>query len=303
MKNKPIIAIYGQTGVGKSTIVNYLMRIPLEVTRGDLNKMVVKVDEDYEGEIKCKIGQCLVLSETLHSKGYSVIEEMIDEGEDCSVQICDNPGFGETRGDSFAVVTYLSMDKAIEVCKSINAIVVVVSFNEVSDRSSSQIFINLMRHMFELFPDLEDTASKTFSRFFILVTKCPKGTSKKKEDYISLFSKNVREFKKMQEGAAESKFAENIKIFEMLKEVCQERLDFVDIEERQEAITLLKKYGGTKACISKDEYKGCFNNTKEINKFVSEIDTAAYSWSELIFKSFYEALPESIKRSKKAIKK
>ena len=76
----------------------------------------------------------------------------------------------------------------------------------------------------------------------------------------------------------------------------------MDIEERQEAITLLNKYGATKASINKDEYKGSFNNTKEINKFVSEIDTAAHSWSELIFKPFYEVLPDSIERSKGEIR-
>lgn len=60
MKDKNIIAFYGNTGSGKSTSINYFMDVPLEITKNDFGLSIVKLKEYKKGY--CTIGHSNVLS-------------------------------------------------------------------------------------------------------------------------------------------------------------------------------------------------------------------------------------------------
>jgi energy-coupling factor transporter ATP-binding protein EcfA2 len=147
MKGRYLIAFYGTTGSGKSTSVNYFLRLPLQY-KEDSGKRIVQIDEEnlkQRDQIRkndCKIGHSAVLSETLYSRGYCIPLEELEEDEEYlkTVVLCDHPGFGDTRGSQYEICANLSMDRTIEVCKALRAIVLVVPFDSITaDRSSKFI--------------------------------------------------------------------------------------------------------------------------------------------------------------------
>ena len=84
--------------------------------------------------------------------------------------MCDNPGFKDTRGASYELCTNFSIDRAIEVCASVNSIVLIIPYEAVTSDRGSQL-ITLIRELEERFPRLLDEKSSSFERFFILITK------------------------------------------------------------------------------------------------------------------------------------
>lgn len=73
--------------------------------------------------------------------------------------LCDHPGFGDTRGVQYEICTNLSMDRAIEVCNSLRAIVLVVSYDTITERGSNQKFMSMIDSLNEKFPALFDSSS------------------------------------------------------------------------------------------------------------------------------------------------
>lgn len=147
MSNKSIISFYGNTGAGKSTAVNYFTRIPLKKVPNACGELVVEIVDteltEEETKNRCVIGQSSGISETVCSKGYTIAHSRITEQDEAPIKeivFCDNPGFKDTRGASYGIVTNLSMDRAIEVCASVKAIVLVVPYESMfSDKGNNII--------------------------------------------------------------------------------------------------------------------------------------------------------------------
>lgn len=118
-----------------------------------------------------KIGHSNVISETVFSRGFALPEEQISNSEQYlqNVVLCDNPGFNDTRGTSYEICTNLSMDRAISVCRSIKAIVLVVPFETIfADRGAR--LTTLISELLEKYPMLLKDR-QIFERFFLLITK------------------------------------------------------------------------------------------------------------------------------------
>ena len=101
---------------------------------------------EEEIENRCTIGQSNGISETLFSKGFQISRTRLNNVDNAILEdlvFCDNPGFNDTRGTSYDICTNLSMDRAVEVCKSIKAIVLLVPYETlVLDRGNH--IVNLM---------------------------------------------------------------------------------------------------------------------------------------------------------------
>ena len=84
--------------------------------------------------------------------------------------LCDNPGFLDTRGTDYEICTNLSIDQAIDKCKSIKSIVLVVPFSIFTLDRANHIF-SLIYSMKERFPEIMEINSPTNKSFHILITK------------------------------------------------------------------------------------------------------------------------------------
>lgn len=115
-KCKQSTLVIGNTGAGKSTLINYLLGYKLVPVEDDLTgEISIEVDSTETGY--AKIGQSLLHSETLYSKTY--------EGSDGNTY-CDCPGFNETRGDIFKIATGISIKATLNAFDSVKGIIVVI---------------------------------------------------------------------------------------------------------------------------------------------------------------------------------
>ena len=87
--------------------------------------------------VKSKISHSMVVSETLYSKGFTINPKRIEEYGSYinKTKICDNPGYNDTRGSDFRICTKMSMDRAIDVCASISAIVLIIPWDWFCNRN------------------------------------------------------------------------------------------------------------------------------------------------------------------------
>ncbi len=174
LRGKSIIAMYGNTGGGKSTTTNYLIGVSLEYFVNSYGDRVVRVKSGAEES--AKIGQSLSTSETIYSKGYAL--KMSPEMEEelgglikmANLALCDNPGFGDTRASEYELVTNLSMDRAITECLHVKAVALVVPY-EIFSLERAIHFIDLMNQVAERFPKILDYKEKHFQALYIFITK------------------------------------------------------------------------------------------------------------------------------------
>ena len=117
--------------------------------------------------------------------------------------MCDNPGFNDTRGTAYEICTNLTMDRAIETCRSIKAIVLVLPYPSV-DLDRSNHLISLINLMEERFPNLLNHKSSVFSRFFILISKSTLD-SQNTDNLAQKFAQMAEEYKKIAKTSSNDK--------------------------------------------------------------------------------------------------
>ncbi len=105
-KAHPRILFFGNTGAGKSTLINYLMGVPLELGRGEAGDDVVRVVTQAEPVSHAEIGQGIGTSHTSAIKRFTT-----SDGEKETVDLYDLPGLLDNRGEIFNAMTNVAMDQ------------------------------------------------------------------------------------------------------------------------------------------------------------------------------------------------
>ena len=120
IKGKDLVLVVGNTGSGKSTVINYLLgnQMVKQIHKG---KRVFKGTTQDE-TMYPKIGLSN-LSETLYSSIY--------HDHKSNIYWCDCPGFGENRGITEEILAEMNLEIAIKLANSIKAIVIVINSHEL----------------------------------------------------------------------------------------------------------------------------------------------------------------------------
>jgi ABC-type lipoprotein export system ATPase subunit len=194
-KDKEIIIVLGKTGAGKSTLISYLQGYNFELVlnkqTGDYNIKKLLTEKSPANSPKRGHGthSCTLLPEL-----YPISSDLY---------ICDTAGFGESRGLTKDMFTYLAIQMAIQSAKSVKAVIAVVEECQLTTEKGAA-FKSIVQTMSSMFHETSYQSS-----FFLVFNK---GTKNQKQ-LLGTMKKMGRE---MREGAEQEK---NILIAKGYKEI------------------------------------------------------------------------------------
>ncbi len=297
IENQEIVLVVGNTGAGKSTSIGYFLGGQFAQKTNGVGDAVYEYSS--VGAPLPKIGQALGTSETLYAQAFGV--------EDQQVLLCDCPGFNDTRGGQYELCTNLSIDMAIEKCSTLKAIVVVVPVIAfLGDRGNNIV---------ELISTIQDRFPSTFKvdkprdshRLFLLVTKTNQALASQVD--------GLRQGARFREHLAETDTAiealmekgvtdgnQELEAYKMRRNIWQTmeamrnegRVNFIDIDDETEREELLRAYCNPLGSIDKDKYRKAMEGPGMKRKFGQAIELSTHTWTQTIFKNYFEAIPENI---------
>jgi len=131
-KDKAIILLIGNTGAGKSTTVNYLLKCRLKKVRRFLGEISAVAEENEK--VYAEMGHG-VDSETFYPATY-VSTELVDNKKEFAY--CDCPGFMENRGLEEKICVTINTQIAVRLAKSIQSLLVIIDMKSfTTDRGDS----------------------------------------------------------------------------------------------------------------------------------------------------------------------
>jgi hypothetical protein len=133
---KDIVVFLGKTGVGKSTILNFLCGIRLVQKKGDL------VLEDDSDQTAMKIGTS--------GQSETYLPKFLNLGK---LQIYDFPGFADNRGPLFSLLNACYIKNILEKAESVKLVFVTSTHDILSERGKS--FKDLIDITHKLIPDTD----------------------------------------------------------------------------------------------------------------------------------------------------
>lgn len=182
------IPFIGPTGSGKSTTVSYIMGVPMAQFEDDFGEKRIKHKESATVGIP-KIGFALGLSETIHASSFQLLppppfkkdpkqpfaavprhDPKFKNGlTKDNLRLADFPGFFDTRGTHYEIITNFSIDRAMEAFKGVPALVQVIPYENITaDRAG--LLYSTLKDLEAKFPSLL-TDKELQKRFHFVVTK------------------------------------------------------------------------------------------------------------------------------------
>lgn len=123
------IVILGQTGVGKSTLINAMVNFAVGIRINDVTRFEIVIDPRENASDQTK-------SQTSEITRYRIL----DHGLGYKLELWDTPGFGDTRGISFDRQIGEQINQLINLEESCHAICFVVKASE-SRLTQTQLYI------------------------------------------------------------------------------------------------------------------------------------------------------------------
>lgn len=254
-----LIMFIGPTGVGKSTIINYLSGTEYYQYRN-----ILLPKEGHFNKLNCTEKGSL-FSETL----YPEILKFIDENNGLTeMNFADMPGFFDySSTDNKSIIAALGVPILVQKVDQIKAIVIVIDYNTFDtiggERGSH--FEKISRNLFQLFEKFEEN-SKNFNIIFA-ITKPPVTNAFKLSDMKDSISENLNEFDqkiKIEE--------QKIKNIVLKKEDSQKKMQFYD--ELIEALEKTIENTGTdvKLLLIKEKFSQLIDNFYD--KLLNEYEAA-----------------------------
>lgn len=127
-ESEDIILVTGNTGAGKSTLINYLLGCEMEEEKIKGRRGSRAVPKDPKKEF-AKIG---------HGKESETFYPAVYKRNDGFV-FCDCPGFQDTRIKDIEILTYINMQLTVEAAKGIRSMVVVIDIDSFTSGRGNEI--------------------------------------------------------------------------------------------------------------------------------------------------------------------
>ena len=278
------IPFIGPTGSGKSATVSYMMGVPMEEFEDEFGEIRIRHKKAAYDTIP-KIGFALGISETLHAKTFSLLPpppfepDPYDPFEPSPIhdpkfsavltretlKLADFPGFFDTRGTHYEIITNFSIDRAMEAFKGVPAIVQVLPYENITvDRA--RLLHSTLIELEAKFPALL-TDEKLQERIHFVITKFGQigknHIQARLEQLVNEYRQDGLSGKKYFSFLLHQLLQERVHLLNPLSSTA--RLDILDkiIEKFESAIEEQPD------CIQKN-YKGGFNNT-DMQLMVGEV--------------------------------
>jgi len=188
IKGKDIILLLGETGAGKTTIIQFLLGMKMQEKtirgmlhiEGDTDEFLQRkypngvFDEKIIEKIKNLKSSCFMRSETRYLNPIQI--DFDDSFNINSIIICDTPGFRDSNGTEVDIANGISIIKAISMSKSIRPLIL-ISEKGIGDRG--QELKRYAKTISSILPDFYDFCNE----INIIFTKF------KKDDIQNIISK------------------------------------------------------------------------------------------------------------------
>ncbi len=311
LKAHELIMFWGKTGAGKSTALNYFGGVPLKFASNKYGQPTVEVDAERLplNAPVATIGHSLTTSNTTYVQGYKIIRDLLDDSMDTEpFMLCDTPGFDDTRGESYELAAMLSIQQAIRSAKAIRSIILVVPYESfLLDRANP--VIDLLGALQARVPDIFNTqgSSGELSRsFFLLVTK-----HASHENACETFEEMLIEFRdeehKKLSGLLkpESSFEREIvmrkiTMWNTLLALGRSHIHFIDIENLDERMEVLKEYMDTPA-IPPKKFANPLDSEYLQSVLMQYVHSSVYTWRESIMLQYLKKIPMEIAETQSEI--
>jgi len=188
LKNKRGVAVLGETGSGKSATTCFLIGAEMEEHVDRFGKTCVRVARPGNEDLSQlpEIGFNLGISKTTFTQGFRIMNFQEDakigrritssskvhfplDVDRNQFLVIDFPGFYDTRGTEYEVVTSFSIDHGISRLRILDAVVQVIPYDLLTSRKSV-FFINTLRELSTRFVGAFRDPILS-QRIFFLITK------------------------------------------------------------------------------------------------------------------------------------
>ncbi|CAF1112595.1 unnamed protein product, partial [Didymodactylos carnosus] len=172
---KEIILLVGETGSGKSTIIQFLAGATMEETRveiaaGRYLEHITAVGQVKNPELNSIISSPLNKSETRYIAPVTVqLKDVLGAHENGVITLCDAPGFDDTAGPEVDIANSIGVIEALKGTKSVK-ILALSSFKSLGDRGQG---IQKLAH---ILINMVDKIADRLDAIFYIFTKYPKKT-------------------------------------------------------------------------------------------------------------------------------
>ncbi len=160
LDGKEIVLVIGNSGVGKSIFINYMLDYQLKTIIDERTggRELQLVDPDIQGA--AKVGRLLGGSATLIPKAYA-------RADVNPLIFCDTGGFPDTRGGSTTIAVHYAIRSVVTTARRIKAIIIMCTEAQLGDKASAATYIaEKIKTMKELLgPDLTGYQDSVFLIF------------------------------------------------------------------------------------------------------------------------------------------
>ena len=301
MQGKSLIFLVGDTGSGKSTTASYLMKIKLEEERGPMGR--AWNHKDLSGPA---ISPSWSASQTLYAESFVAG----DLGS--SFAIVDTPGFEDTRGDAYRLVTGLSLDRAVAVASCIPSLVLTVPYALISEKRG-QAMLELLAKVRGRFPNIlnpeQFDVGHVDQGLHIIVTKANRPHAEQvraietgafAREALKHCSENLKRFESSPLDARVLK--EHSRMWQTLHLLAgRKRIHVLDLGNRKQRKDLLQSFMRSRhGLCTKPDYGTTFHDPKSQKVLEVFVSVAAHTWRGF-FGKLRQKYPDWIRRTEKRL--
>jgi len=318
LEGKHVVLFVGDTGSGKSTSVAYYQGAKTVSTENAVKDRVVTIAGDVTRSPK--IGQSLGESETVYTKGFPIINQDKLDKFDPLLVLADGPGFCDTRGEDYEIVTNMSLDCAVRSAEELRAIVVTIPIHTFLDAKVNHV-IELIDRVRERFP-FAFTKAAANRHVFLVITKQiqsqPGIVQSLKEEETLRFRRYLneaiaarrKEMDKLHESGVNRYYLESLEkridiwktLISMHRNGQVEVIDTKDQEDRRNFLEKLSKLrGGIDRRIDQGEYIPAMLTPMMQKKYGDDLELAAGTWRTSMLTPYLETIPAELSKIEKLI--
>jgi len=179
IKGKDIILLLGETGAGKTTVIQFLLGMKMKKKvffgishiEGDIEEYINRINKNgpynqmKSDNIKNLKSSCFLRSETRFINPIQLDLDKDDRYNIDSIIICDTPGFRDTNGTEVDIANGLSIINTINMAKSIRP-VILISERNIGDRGGDlKRYANTINSIFPKFSTFSEEINFIFTKF------------------------------------------------------------------------------------------------------------------------------------------